>query len=297
VTKASDNVFPRVIHSLNTSDQAAPSDSSWKVYAKAGGIYARSSNAIVGPFGEAGASGAPETAQYIVGASDGTLSAEKVRADLYKNYHPDNYPTSGTTWTDEFDDSSLDGAWTWDSAPGGTVSESTYPGFLYLTGGTDSSATIRLLRRSFSPGGSTAFSVAAKMNVSMENGNYSNGLGLRILDSSDATLWSILLCADGTSTASDGYRIITTASTWITAATVPMITAPQYLLITRDASNVYKGYMSVNGIVWQYLGTSTVSTAVAKVAIIYGVDSDALDDDATVDFVRVFTTETKKIGA
>ena len=40
---------------MNTSAPAAPSDSSWKVYAKAGGIYARSSNAEVGPFGAAAA--------------------------------------------------------------------------------------------------------------------------------------------------------------------------------------------------------------------------------------------------
>ncbi len=54
---ASDNVFPKIIESMNTSDPAAPSDSSWKVYAKANGIFARSSNSVVGPFGT-GASGA-----------------------------------------------------------------------------------------------------------------------------------------------------------------------------------------------------------------------------------------------
>lgn len=51
MTKASDNVFPKIIESMNTSDPAAPSDSSWKVYAKANGIFARSSNSVVGPFG------------------------------------------------------------------------------------------------------------------------------------------------------------------------------------------------------------------------------------------------------
>ena len=50
MAKASDNIFPKIIESMNTSDPAAPSDSSWKLYAKAPGIYARSSNAIVGPF-------------------------------------------------------------------------------------------------------------------------------------------------------------------------------------------------------------------------------------------------------
>lgn len=50
MTKASDNIFPKVIESMNTSDPAAPTDSSWKVYAKANGIFARSSNSVVGPF-------------------------------------------------------------------------------------------------------------------------------------------------------------------------------------------------------------------------------------------------------
>lgn len=57
MAKASDNVFPRVIHGHNSADQGAPSDASWRVYAKSDGIYARSSNAIVGPFGAAGSSG------------------------------------------------------------------------------------------------------------------------------------------------------------------------------------------------------------------------------------------------
>lgn len=54
MAKASDNVFPRVIYGMNTADQAAPADSSWRVYAKTNGIFARSSNAIVGPFGTGG---------------------------------------------------------------------------------------------------------------------------------------------------------------------------------------------------------------------------------------------------
>jgi len=39
---------------MQTADPAAPSDSSWKIYAKAPGIYARSSNSVVGPFGSSG---------------------------------------------------------------------------------------------------------------------------------------------------------------------------------------------------------------------------------------------------
>lgn len=54
MAKASDNVFPKVILGMNTTDPAAPADSSWKVYSKANGVFARSSNSIVGPLGGSG---------------------------------------------------------------------------------------------------------------------------------------------------------------------------------------------------------------------------------------------------
>jgi hypothetical protein len=74
VTKGSDNIFPKLLESMNTSDPTAPSDSSWKIYAKAPGIYARSSNAIVGPFGAAsGGSSAFHGAKvYNAGTQTGT---------------------------------------------------------------------------------------------------------------------------------------------------------------------------------------------------------------------------------
>ena len=50
MAKASDNVFPKIIEAMQTTNPAAPSDSTWKIFAKADGIYARSSNATVGPF-------------------------------------------------------------------------------------------------------------------------------------------------------------------------------------------------------------------------------------------------------
>lgn len=250
---------------------------------------------------DGGAGGAPSDATYVTTASNGTLSAEKVIARL-ADYHPDNYPSSGTTWTDEFEDSSLHADWSWDTAPGGTVSETTFPGFLYLTGGTDNAGTVRLLRRAFVPGASTAFSLAAKVSLAVENGNYNTQIGISVVDSSDVNIWQLIIAGDGTATASDGYRVISTASTWITAATVPLITAPKYLLMTRSAADVYKAFVSDTGMPgnWQYVGTSTVSSTVAKVCVRYGIDTDALDDDASVDFVRVYTTDisaTKKIGA
>lgn len=55
MAKASDNVFPKVLLGMQTSAPSAPADASWKMYSKANGIFARSSNAEVGPFGTGGA--------------------------------------------------------------------------------------------------------------------------------------------------------------------------------------------------------------------------------------------------
>lgn len=58
MVKASDNLFPKIILSP-LGAPSAPADASWKVYPMADGIYARSSNSTVGPFGS-GSSSVPE---------------------------------------------------------------------------------------------------------------------------------------------------------------------------------------------------------------------------------------------
>lgn len=58
MTKASDNVFPKVILDTQSATPAAPSGGQWKVYARADGIYAVGSNASpAGPFGSGTAAG------------------------------------------------------------------------------------------------------------------------------------------------------------------------------------------------------------------------------------------------
>jgi len=53
MTKASDNVYPKVLLGP-LGAPAAPSDASWKLYPMADGVYARSSNTTVGPLGSGG---------------------------------------------------------------------------------------------------------------------------------------------------------------------------------------------------------------------------------------------------
>lgn len=80
MTKASDNVYPKVNLDFNASDQSAPANASWKMYAKADGVYARSSNSTVGPFGAA--SHAHDASAISVADAGGLLTATEVEAAL-----------------------------------------------------------------------------------------------------------------------------------------------------------------------------------------------------------------------
>lgn len=61
MAKASDNLFPKVKLGLAGTVPSAPSDSSWTLYSMANGVFARSSNTTVGPFGTGGGGGAVAT--------------------------------------------------------------------------------------------------------------------------------------------------------------------------------------------------------------------------------------------
>lgn len=61
MAKASDNIFPKIILGVLSTDPSAPTDGSWKLYSKVDGIYARSSNSIVGAFGSSGGGGSTLT--------------------------------------------------------------------------------------------------------------------------------------------------------------------------------------------------------------------------------------------
>jgi hypothetical protein len=63
------------------SAPATPASTKWRIYAKTDGLYyIDDAGTEVGPLAAAGASGAPTDAEYVVTASNGTLSAEKVVA-------------------------------------------------------------------------------------------------------------------------------------------------------------------------------------------------------------------------
>lgn len=84
MTKASDNVFPKLILDGVTSAPAAPSNDNWKMYAMPDGIYARSSNTTVGPFGSGSVSYGSNATQVSFTPSAGASSLVS-RADHVHN--------------------------------------------------------------------------------------------------------------------------------------------------------------------------------------------------------------------
>jgi hypothetical protein len=105
VTKASDNIFPQVILDGVTADAAAPTNDNWKLYAKANGIFARSSNTIVGPFGAGGsgdvASDAIWDAKGDLAAGTGANTAQKLTVGANGlALIADSVETTGLKWAD-----------------------------------------------------------------------------------------------------------------------------------------------------------------------------------------------------
>jgi hypothetical protein len=295
VSKASDNEFPKVTFAEGAAP-GTPAAGLVIAYAKADGLLYSKDDAgaetlVSGGLG--GGGGAPTTAQYLVGALDAGLSAEKVKAALYKNYDPDEYPTSGlNAVSNEFDGGS-GGAYTWISAPSVSNENSTFAGHLYMELNTDDTTVYRYYRASYAPG-ATDFTVAGlfEPNADANASAQATQFGLALLDSSDVVIWRALI-VQGTST-SDFFRYNDT-NLGSSAQLGPMGT-PVYLAIQRTSGNVYTGLWSLNGKTWHKGGSSTVATTVAKVAIA-GLSGGTVVKYCAVDFVRVFDSITRKIGA
>ena len=209
-------------------------------------------------------------------------------------YSPDRPPASGTVSpTDEFDGGgSVNAGWSWTgTAP--TYDQTTYPGSLYVSSAKN--VTNKLVR-SYAPG-ATAFTLAAKVAMAVrDNDSAAWSWGISLLDSGNATIWEIYAQTSGTARAVEYMRVFGTSGTG--GAFYVGVSTPIYLRITRDASNVYNAYWSVDGMMWIRLGGSTVGTTVDKVALVIPTnDNNGNDRTARCEWLRVFDSVTAKVGA
>jgi hypothetical protein len=244
---------------------ATPAAGKLRLYAKTGKVLAVKDDAGVETVLGAGGGGAPTTSEYLVGVSDGGLSAEKVKAALYRNYDPNEYPASPNAENNEFD-TALTG-WAFTSATNLAADVTTYPGRLLIqASGTTSGA--QAYRESYAPGSGNGFTVAAQITLGMP-GNLGSNIawqcGLVVLDSSDAVIYYIILLNDASTD-----NILTTRISATTAGLKTLQLAfgiPVYFAIDRaTTSNVYRSWFSFDGITWNLYDTSAaIATTVAKI--------------------------------
>ena len=150
---------------LITGQDAAPS---WKrLSIGAAGYLLRSDGVDIGWDDISGVGGAPDDAEYIVGAANADLLNERVKQALYINYDPDDYPAAPNALDDEFDDGSIDVKWTIVNDPG--LTEAPLAGFLYTSSiqGIISASAFANHVRLFQapPAGAVTWSIAAKVCV------------------------------------------------------------------------------------------------------------------------------------
>lgn len=208
--------------------------------------------------------------------------------NLPENYDPDIYPPAKNAVSDEFDDGSLDAAWTWTTAPTGTVDESVMPGYLYIDAHT--SDNTRFLRRAYVPG-ATAFTIVSKISPASDFNPSNFRFGIATLDSGDAAIGEATLYNNGANT--QATRRIFDNATGFTYGSA--LGTPIYLLLQRDASNVYTAWWSRDGLAWNFIATHTIATTVAKYGFEF-VGSSGKRPQIAIDFIRVFDSATFIIG-
>lgn len=226
--------------------------------------------------------GAPADAAYIVGAANGSLSNETVKAYLKDNYDPDAYPASPNAMDDEFEGGgSIDNKWTKvnDPSSADALNQTDFPGYLHVglteNGGTDNlAAAVRLYQSP--PAGNQAMSFTAKIAISVsvdawqtEKGEFAMallylansansefvGIGFQYNNANEANNLILLGTAqyDGGSgvfaPVTNSFNIICTPGDMLYAK-LEKTTASAY-----TSSNTYNFYLSKNGIIWHNVGT------------------------------------------
>lgn len=242
-----------------------------------------------------GGGGAPTDAQYIVGAANATLSAEKVKAQLYKNYDIDDTPGSPNALDDEFDDSSLDVKWTAVNNPATrNWDETTFVGYLSSvipeTAATDNFDNHHRIYQAM-PGGNIAITIIAKVSLSVvgqltgEDGEWSSVCIYFGNPTDDQMVMTVLEYNNATSPAPHGAAGVCWAGGYKWGASGALaalgtvdwqnVIATQWVYLKLEkpdatawtSANTYNFYYSLNGIVWHQVATDSITFTTAPTEI------------------------------
>lgn len=291
MAKASDNQFPSVLFTEQGSAPAGPAAGDQRLFIDSADNHLKrvdSADAVV----DIEAAGAPTDAAYIVGAADGDLSAEVVKAYLADNYDPDAYPAVPDALDDEFEGGgALDVKWTAANDPAGAdaLNQTDYEGCLHVglaELGTDDWANLVQLYQT-APAGAATMEFVAKISLAIVADGYQTdggefaGVGIALINSTNsqavgmglqfnigALTWPLITLAFEDNFSGFGTTqpmAIAFPGQWIWVK-LKKSTANAY-----TSANTYNMYVSGNGIVWQHVasGSKTFTTACDRVGLLF----------------------------
>lgn len=209
-------------------------------------------------------------------------------ANIVATYNPDLPPTSPSAFDDEFNAASVDVKWTSFGTPG-TLNTTDFPGFVHIS--KTGTAVDAGLFQTYVPG-AAAFTVVVKVSGDVTQAG-SNQVLLAVATSAGAFIVDIGMLNGkdaivGAAALSGGFDDYEVGNGNDGLGTV-------YYAITRDATTNYKCYISQDGITWLLLATFSQAGTVGRIYINVA-EFAATTTAAYYDFVRVFTSQTLKIG-
>jgi hypothetical protein len=228
--------------------------------------------------GAGGGGGAPDSAEYITSASDGTLSAEVVIPGLAGSADRAGIGGGGSVY--EFDSGAS--PLTWSAAVDTETVDSTIPSHLYVQ---DNGAAITIGTFAYAPAG--AFDIRCKMSLGGEVGTSASTIagGLIVANSGLTDRVFIEIEFAG---ASDrwvvGAYTYTAATPTLRGAAQGDLSNSEYLRIKRDGSNNVSFYSSHDGLTWLLIATQSFTFTAALAGIILVPAS--LTTEIAVDWIR-----------
>ena len=197
-------------------------------------------------------------------------------------------PASGLTFSDEFDDSSLDAAWTIFGEPFST-SETTFPGFLYIR---QNEAAYEGIRRDWAPGTSQDFGVAICIGGALlTDGSF---IVMRVEDSSNVDV--ALIGLQNVSGSLSTRHEVGGGTPSNTALGESVLFDKWYLFLRHvQSTNSYLLGVSKNGHSVFRVENSVDSTTIAKFSI--GIHSASGTNEVSIDWCRAKLDTSADYGA
>ncbi len=206
-------------------------------------------------------------------------------------YDPNRPPSSPDSHNDEFDDLSLDAAWTTGSSGGGssgTIDETLRKGFVRIPVQDGGAGSGRTMYKAYVPG-AVALTVVVKVYGDVRNAG-SNQVRFELTDSGGTTIFGVGMVNSNQVIVFDSGGFSTTTVAYMTQNVGEM-----WLMITRDSGTNYSAYISNDGHIWTRITGASRSGTVARCLLeVYSFSSSFAQ--GWFDFVRFFTSITFDIG-